>query len=298
MGAFIAYIVIPPLNGLNDCAVGLYQLDQVDEESAVDEFFRQIDRTSRRLGYLDAAAAALTEASKEVGRFQSATTDASQAMANMVDMLGRSTVVAETSNRRADALAKQLVLFQERSEAMLIELRKFVSNEFKEPLQWLRKAAISSRNSSVAGGRAFEELQKMAGAIRGPLKTATDVSQKMFGTVIEIRNSLRATVERENEQSSQVVSMAETLQGLQLAIQELLRLLTDNVETANAVAASELYRPHETNGQALATVVPPRRATLTPAKASLRAAQPAPRPSLAYWWRLAHRWFFGPPPER
>jgi hypothetical protein len=298
VGAFVAYIVIPPLNGLNDCAVGLYQLDPVDEESTVDEFFRQIDRTSRRLSDLDAAAAALTKASKGVGQFQTATTDASTSLARMMEMLGRSTEVAETSNRRADALAKQLALFQDQSERMLVELRKFVSNELKEPLQWLRKAAISARNSNVAGGRAFEELHKMAQVIGTPLKSATDASHKMFSTVIELRNSLRAVAERENEQSSQIASMAETFQGLQMAIQDLLELLATNVEAANAETVGELKRRHETNGKALATAIPTRQAVRTTSKSSPRAAQPAPRPSLAYWCRLAHRWFFGPPPER
>ena len=298
VGAFIAYIVIPPLNGLNDCAVGLYQLDPVDEESTVDEFFRQIDRTSRRLSELDAAAAALTKASTGVGQFQTATTDASTSLARMMEMLGRSAEVAETSNRRADALAKQLARFQEQSEQMLVELRKFVANEFKEPIQWLRNAAISAKSSSVAGRLAFEELQKMAQAIGTPLKSATDVSQKMFSTVVEVRNSLRAVSERENGQSSQLVAMAETFQGLQLAIQDLLLLLTDNVETANAEAVGELKRRHASNGQATATAVPTRQATRSPSKSSAKAAKSAMRPSLAYWCRLAHRWFFGPPPER
>ena len=224
-----------PLNLLNNCAVGVFQLQPMDEQSTAEEFFRQVERTSRRLSDFDTATAALTGAAEGVQRFQVAAADASKTFARMMEMLGRVAEVTAASNHRADLLTKQLASFQEQSEGVLTELRGFTSG-LKEPLAWVQKSATHTCNVMVAGRQAFEELREMAASIRAPLNTATDVTRTMWGTVKEIRNSLCAITDREKEQSAQLVTLAETFRELHATIQDLLRLMAAHAEAVGESA--------------------------------------------------------------
>ncbi|MGO9107684.1 MAG: hypothetical protein ACLP9L_00495, partial [Thermoguttaceae bacterium] len=171
VGAFVAYIVIPPLNLLNDCAIGVFQLDYLDEESTAEEFFRQVERTSRRLTEFDKATSALTGAAEGVQRFHVASADASKTFARMMEMLGRVAELTEASNHRADALTTSLTSFQQQSERVLLTFRGFAI-DFKRPWEEMLQLVERMNNASVAGRFAFQELQEMAKEIRAPLDTA------------------------------------------------------------------------------------------------------------------------------
>ena len=121
VGTLIAYMVLPPLNWLNDRATGIHQKGLTDDEATTEEFFRQLDRTSQRLAEFDSATTALTGAATGVIQFQTAAAEASENFSEMTRLLTRATELFEASNKHSENLTERLDAFDKRNARVIQE---------------------------------------------------------------------------------------------------------------------------------------------------------------------------------
>jgi len=98
-GCFVAYVVVPPLNWLNDHAIGLCQRTPIDEDAVTEEFLRQIDRTCTELDKFRAVVDGVAAAANGMQGFRASVDDAGHKFDIMIGRLGTAAKLSEASNR-------------------------------------------------------------------------------------------------------------------------------------------------------------------------------------------------------
>ncbi len=233
MGTFVAYVLIPPLNRLNDSAVGMHQYTPPDEEATADEFFRQLDRTSKRLGDFEKATASLAAAATGAQRFEASAAETSQKLDNVIGLLGEATRLSESARAQSDERARhateKLGVAERETKRALHQIGRF-SKELQKPLDKMFEAAARIENASVAGNRAFVDLQKAAKSAEEPVRLVARFSTSVWTVLKQVRDSLQSLDRSEGGQSEAVTSMADSFTTLNSMLGNLLEAVATLIE--------------------------------------------------------------------
>jgi hypothetical protein len=221
VGTFVAYIIIPPLNQLNFWAMGQHQLGVTDDQNTAEEFLRQLDRTTQRLGDFERATEVLVSAADGVERFHSASRDATMNFNRMMKLLEQAAEMLISANQRMDRLSRRIGGYEEHSERVFAQIRHF-ADELQKPLQRMNEAASRIQLSALAGDKAFVELQKVAHSMRQPLEKVTEISNVNWTMLSEMRKSLQALASGEENQSAAIGQAVASLAEIHGTLQKML----------------------------------------------------------------------------
>ena len=229
VGTFVSYVLIPPLNRLNDCAVGMLQRSPIDEEATADEFLRQLDRTSRRLGDFEKATSSLTAAANNVQCFEASAQEASEKLDDMLKLLDRTTALFQTSNDKMEFTGKKLSKTESQNNHILKNIAQF-SEKLEQPLGLMSSAAARIEKASIAENHAFLELQSLSSSIKDPVALVGKFSTNMWTVLNEVRNSLQLLAKEEMNKSEVVINMADSFTTLNSALENLVEQVAVLIE--------------------------------------------------------------------
>ena len=248
VGTGVAYVVTPSLNWLNDRAVGRHQTLQVDMQAVAEEFFLQIDRTSRRLAEFETTTVKLTEAADHISSFEiSVGTTADQLKKLLVGLKG-GIEVFEAFNRNAKQLATKLDRLESLSDR-LTNLMDRMPERLNDPLKNISLTAKNFRDAAMSGEAAFRELKSAAGTASASLGETHQRTQTSWQLIRELQDGLRELAKSEEVQTGEVsklvlafdrigTSMEELIGQLDLLGQHLHQHETRDGERARLLAAS------------------------------------------------------------
>jgi len=207
VGTFVAYIMIPPMNLLNDGAVGMLQRGRTDEANTAEEFFRQLDRTSQRLAEFETTTAALSSAADGVVRFQIATNEAAESFAQAVSLMQDLKHQYKDLTRQTNELVRRLASFEHQSSRMTEGIRTFYEN-LQKPLDRMYQAALRIEHSAEAENNAAQAVAHLTRTVQGPLSVIHAAGTYRWKTMSDIRDSLKLLADEEGSQRDAFIEVA------------------------------------------------------------------------------------------
>lgn len=241
VGTGTSFVVTPSLNWLNDRAVGRHQIRQIDEESAAEDFFRQIDRTSQRLSDFDATTVKLAESAEHIAAFEANVADASERLTvllaehiasfgtNVADASERLAVslknyeqsirLLKISNQNSQLLTEKLSSVEQLSDR-LCQLLQHLPEELNTPLLHISAAAIRFRDAAREGQDAFAGFRKTASAAGDSLAKTEQRTQKNSQLLVEVRQALRELAGHEVMKTERLTRVADSFEQLSAMLGE------------------------------------------------------------------------------
>jgi ABC-type transporter Mla subunit MlaD len=235
VGTGIAYAFTPSLNWINERAMGLHQLSQADARFAAEEFFRQVARTSERLGQFETTTVRLAEAAQHmrsfeenisasaqklagvISSFDSRVDHTSTRLAELVKGLERAVHVFDVSTLTGKQLAKKLDSLEAMSDRVG-DLLSQLPERLNDPLKNMSLTAGKFREAAMSGEAAFKELRDMAGATHDVIGQTTQRTNTTWQMLREVQESLKALADNELTQTIEVAKVSQALESVGLAL--------------------------------------------------------------------------------
>jgi ABC-type transporter Mla subunit MlaD len=235
VGTGVAYAITPSLNWINERALGLHQLSQADARFAAEEFFRQVARTSERLGQFETTTVRLAEAAQHmrsfeenisasaqklagvISSFDSRVDHTSTRLAELVKGLERAVHVFDVSTLTGKQLAKKLDSLEAMSDRVG-DLLSQLPERLNDPLKNMSLTAGKFREAAMSGEAAFKELRDMAGATHDVIGQTTQRTNTTWQMLREVQESLKALADNELTQTMEVAKVSQALESVGLAL--------------------------------------------------------------------------------
>jgi hypothetical protein len=239
VGTGVAYAITPSLNWINERAIGLHQLSQADARFAAEEFFRQVARTSERLGQFETTTVRLAEAAQHmrsfeenisasaqklagvISSFDSRVDHTSTRLAELVKGLERAVHVFDVSTLTGKQLAKKLDSLEAMSDRVG-DLLSQLPERLNDPLKNMSLTAGKFREAAMSGEAAFKELRDMAGATHDVIGQTTQRTNTTWQMLREVQESLKALADNELTQTIEVAKVSQALESVGLALDRLM----------------------------------------------------------------------------
>ncbi len=235
VGTGVAYTITPSLNWINERALGLHQLSQADARFAAEEFFRQVARTSERLGQFETTTVRLAEAAQHMRSFEENISASAQKLAGVISSfdsrvdhtstrlaelakgLERAVHVFDVSTLTGKQLAKKLDSLEAMSDRVG-DLLSQLPERLNDPLKNMSLTAGKFREAAMSGEAAFKELRDMAGATHDVIGQTTQRTNTTWQMLREVQESLKALADNELTQTIEVAKVSQALESVGLAL--------------------------------------------------------------------------------
>ncbi len=222
VGTGVAYAITPSLNWLNERAVGLHQMGQVDGEFVADEFFRQITRTSRRLAQFETTTVKLAAAAEHISSFEVSVGTAAGKLVELTAGLERAVQTFDVSTQTGRQLSKKLDQLESMSDRMSTLLDR-LPERLNDPLKNMSLMAKEFRDAAISGETAFRELKEVAASARGPLTETTNRTNTTWQMLREVQESLRELAKSEERQTSEVSKLVQAFDNIGVSLVGVIR---------------------------------------------------------------------------
>jgi hypothetical protein len=287
VGTGVAYTITPSFNWLNERALGLHQMVRSDGSFAAEEFVRQVDLTSQRLGEFTKTITNLSASAEHIATFEESVGIAARKLAQLIPNLEHAVQTFEVSTQTGKQLTKKLDHLEglyDRMTAMF----ELIPERFNDPLKNMSHTAGRFREAAQSGEAAFRELKSMAGSARESLVETTHRTNTTWQMLREVQESLKDLAANEATQTNEVSKLVgafdavgESLHGLVRGLESLGTHLQEGQTPGNEGMNLLTDERHVTGGRAtLAGGDDGRGATRSGYGRPANAADP-PRP----WWR-------------